>query len=86
MPSYRDGDEGKFFPAVIAGLLALGFGLGFLIYSLIGADPDALNEKLGLDSEMEIEEEFGVPMVDPGGGLAVPSSGPNLSEPVAVPS
>lgn len=86
MPTYRDGDEEKFFPAVIAGLLALGFGLAALIYSLLQADPASLNDKLGLETVMTIEEENGELLVNPGPGLATPSSAPHISQPVAAPN
>jgi len=74
MPNYNEGDENKFFPAVIAALLVIGLGLGTFIYSLINADPDPLDNFGG--HTVEVEEIDGVPHVNPGDGLAVPDAAP----------
>lgn len=78
MPTYKDGDEKSYFPALIAGLLVVAVSLATFIFSLIrGSDENVADE-------LNIREENGVMLVDPSSG-PFPDGAPNLPVPVNPP-
>ena len=77
MPTYRKGDEKKYFPFIIGALLALSAAVGYFIYSLVYTTPGDLNPVV-------VEERDGTTFVNPG-GAEVPTYAPNIEPPVTPP-
>ena len=70
MPQYSKGDENKYFPAVIASLVVVGFGLSSIIYAFLKTTP------------AEIEDDI---ILNPSSFSTFPTSAPNLNPPTHSP-
>lgn len=78
MPKYVKGEENKYFPGIVAALVILASAIGFFIYSLVTGPADKNLEKV-------LVEDEGVVKLNPGSGLAVPTSEPNIEQPTTPP-
>lgn len=78
MPKYVKGEEKKYFPGIVAALVILASAIGFFIYSIVTGPVDKNLEKA-------LIEEDEVVKLNPGAGLAVPTSEPNIDQPTTPP-
>ena len=77
MPKYKNGDEKKYFPGIVAALIVIALAVASFVYSLITA-----GEKERLEEEY-IEADGGI---DPSGNMTFPTKEPNLVQPIMPPT
>lgn len=80
MPKYIKGEEKQYFSAVIAALIILAAAIGFFIYSIVTGPADKNPEGILVDDDGIINIQL-----NPGPGLAVPKSEPNIEQPTTPP-